>query len=273
LQTRTATSRKRSPAGLPDKHRLYEEAVQNPAAEIHFMNRIYSQFRGRMPRILREDFCGTAAVACRWVQEGKERFAYGIDLDIDTLRWGLKHNVAPLGEAASRVELHHGDVLQRYAFRADVTAALNFSYFIFKERASMLRYAKSVHHGLEKDGLFVLDLFGGPEAQILQEEHTNLGKFTYIWDQARFNPVTSEILCHIHFKLRDGRIMRRAFTYDWRLWTPREMTEILEEAGFGRTEVYWEGTDSKTKEGNGIYRRTKCGDDSAGWVAYVVGLK
>jgi SAM-dependent methyltransferase len=273
LQTEKVRGRKVSRVKPPDKHVLYEKSVQNPAAEVRFMTRVYKKIRGRMPRVLREDFCGTAAVACEWVREGKNRLAYGIDLDLPTLKSGMRRNVEPMGPLASRVKLIHGDVLQRYPFKADVAGALNFSYFIFKERATMLRYMKSVYQGLAKDGLFVLDLFGGPEAQVVQEELTRYGDFTYIWDQARYNPVTGEILCYIHFKLRDGRVMRRAFTYDWRLWSIPELNDILMEAGFKRAMTYWEGTDSTSKEGNGIFRCTRRGDDSASWVAYLVGVK
>lgn len=258
---------------IPDKHELYERAVQNPAAEVHFMSRVYKAYRGEAARVLREDFCGTGAVSCEWVRSVGDRTAYGIDLDASTLAWGFEHHVMPLGDAGRRVRLIEGDVRDRYPFKADVVVALNFSYFVFKERAEMLAYVKGVHRSLASRGIFVLDLFGGPEAQIVQEESTRYGDFTYVWDQADYNPVTGEILCYIHFKLRGGRVMRRAFTYDWRLWSMPEMGDILREAGFSRVDAYWEGTDRATGEGNGVFRRTRRGDDSRSWVAYLVGVK
>ncbi len=226
-----------SSAGIPNRYVLYEKSVQNSEAEVHFMNRVYKSLRDKPPRILREDFCGTAAVACDWVREGKDRYAYGIDLHGPTLEWGSRHHRDSLGEEAYRVELIQGNVMDRYPFKADVIAALNFSYFTFKQRSTMLEYIGKVYKGLAKDGILVLDLFGGPEAQIVQEESTRHGSFTYVWDQARYNPVTGEILCHIHFKLRKGRIMRKAFTYDWRLWSMPEMADILLEAGFPSSEA------------------------------------
>ena len=46
-----------------DKHVLYQKAVQEPVADVHFLRRAYKQTFDRKPTILREDFCGTAASA------------------------------------------------------------------------------------------------------------------------------------------------------------------------------------------------------------------
>ena len=70
--------------------------------------------------------------------------------------------------------------------------------------------------------------------------------------------------------MRDGTRLRRAFRYEWRLWTVPEIRELLAEAGFTHTEVYWEGTDLKTRKGNGVFRRTSRVESCPGWVAYIV---
>jgi len=256
-----------------DKHVLYKRSVQDAEAEVRFFNRVYRKLRGKIPLILREDFCGTAAVASEWVRSHEARRAYGIDLHLPTLRWGIDHHLKSLGKDASRVNLIHGNVLDRHPFKADVVAALNFSYFTFKERPLMLRYAKGVRQALAKDGIFVMDIFGGTDAMEVSEEETDHGDFIYVWDQASYNPVTGHIQCHIHFKMPGGRIMRRAFTYDWRLWTIPEMTDILLEAGFRDVQVYWEGTDKSSGDGNGVFRVTKRGDDSECYISYLVGVK
>ena len=50
-----------------------------------------------------------------------------------------------------------------------------------------------------------------------------------------------------------------------------EIRELMLEAGFKHTHVYWEGY-TKSGDGNGIFKRTETGDEeSDGWVAYVVG--
>ena len=66
--------------------------------------------------------------------------------------------------------------------------------------------------------------------------------------------------------------MRKAFRYDWRLWSLPELCELMQEAGFKETRVYWEGTDRKTNEGNGIFRRAEHAPDDPAWVAYIVAL-
>ncbi|HLU47973.1 MAG TPA: class I SAM-dependent methyltransferase, partial [Planctomycetota bacterium] len=70
----------------------------------------------------------------------------------------------------------------------------------------------------------------------------------------------------------DGTRMRRAFSYEWRLWHLPEALDLLREAGFPNPVVYWEGT-GKDGKGNGIYRPSKVGDDATAWVAYIVAAK
>ena len=77
----------------------------------------------------------------------------------------------------------------------------------------------------------------------------------------------------IHFEFRDGSRMRNAFVYDWRLWMLPEMQELMQRAGFRDVHVLWEGTERKTGQGNGVFRRVKRGGDEAAWIAYVVGKK
>jgi hypothetical protein len=81
------------------------------------------------------------------------------------------------------------------------------------------------------------------------------------------------VLNHIHFRFPDGSELRKAFTYDWRLWTLAEIQETLIEAGFVRPAVYWEGTVKKTGEGDGVFRRKTVGEACGGWIAYIVAEK
>ncbi len=257
----------------PDKHVLYEKSVQAPDADVSFIKRVFKKRRGRAPATLREDFCGTAALCCDWVRSCRNGKAFGIDLDKPTLEWSLAHNVADLGQLASRVRLIHGNVLDTHPMKTDVLAAFNFSYFTFKDRSTLLRYFRCAHDSLNSDGIFFLDIYGGPASITVQEEETDFDGFTYIWDQARYSPVTGETLCHIHFRLHEGKTMRRAFTYDWRLWTIPELRDVLEESGFKEVAVYWEGTDSRTGKGNGVFRPSLKGDDSESFIAYIAALR
>lgn len=259
-------------AKTADKHVLYQTSVQSPEAEVDFCTRIYQKEYGESPTRFREDFCGTALISCEWVRRRKANHAYGIDLDRPTLDWGRKHNIATLKpDAAERVHLIEDDVRSVTSPKMHVVGAFNFSYFIFKKRAALVAYFKAVRRSLAPKGVFVLDAYGGWEAQEEMEEKTTHKGFTYIWDQASYNPINDHTVCHIHFEFPDGSKLRKAFTYDWRLWTLGGVQDALIDAGFGSTKVCWEGTDADG-DGNGVYRECKKAENTPGWNAYVIAL-
>ena len=256
------------------KYELYQESVQNPEFEVEFIRETYTHHRKKKPLRMREDFCGTALICCEWARQVPDGKAVGIDLDAPTLKWAADHNLKKLNSDASRVTLLERDVMDATRVKADIIAALNFSYFIFKKRADLLRYFERAYQALLRDGMLVLDLYGGPEAQVEQEEITEQDSgFDYVWDQALYNPVTGETRCHIHFDFPNGKRMKRAFTYDWRLWTIPEVRDILADAGFKESFVYWEGTDEEDESGNGEFTQSEKGDDAQSWIAYIVALK
>jgi len=256
-----------------DVHELYEQAVQAVDVEVEFLQDAFRSLRGREAVSLREDFCGTASLSCEWVRTGQHRHATGVDIDASVLDWGRRHRVARLPEAArTRIKLLNDDVRRVANDAVDIAGAFNFSYFCFKTRDDMRGYFKRVHSALNADGLFFLDAFGGPEASDVQKEKTKLDGFTYVWDQAEFEPVTSRIVCHIHFKFPDGSRIKRAFTYDWRLWTLPELRELLIEAGFSKVRVYWEGDDGEGG-GNGEFKEHATGEPDLAWIAYLVAEK
>ncbi|MFH0945696.1 MAG: class I SAM-dependent methyltransferase [Planctomycetota bacterium] len=267
-----------------DRHHLYEASVQSVDADLDFAAKVYERHAGRPLRLLREDFCGTAALACSWVRRRRKNRAVGVDLDGRTLDWARQHNLAALGESASRVELIQGDVCRVLRPRADVTVGLNFSYWVFSTRQALLAYFEAAHAGLREDGLLVLDLFGGSEAAVQSEEErrippevcfdgTRLPSFSYCWDQAYFNPINGAFRCHIHFKLKDGTRLRKAFSYHWRFWSLPEIRDLLLEAGFKRVDAYTDDWDEDEGDSNGIYRRRKNFDNEGVWIGYAVGVK
>jgi SAM-dependent methyltransferase len=268
---------------VSDRHLLYSAAVQSVDSDLDFFQRIHKRKRKRPFRLLREDFCGTAALACAWVQRNRENRAWGVDLDRKTLEWGKKRYVGRLGAKAERLVLLRDNVLSAETPPVEIVAALNFSYCVFKTRQELRAYFEQVRSALLPGGMLFLDIFGGTEAVCEAVEKrkidpskafdgTPVPRFTYVWDQASYNPVDHQIVCHIHFKLRDGTKIRRAFTYDWRLWTIPELRELLGEAGFASSEVYVEGWDEETEDTDGIFRRRVRFENQAGWVAYVVGF-
>jgi hypothetical protein len=67
--------------------------------------------------------------------------------------------------------------------------------------------------------------------------------------------------------------MRRAFTYDWRLWQLAELRDALLDAGFAGVEAYWEGEDADG-QGTGLFHRVvRPVDNDPGWNAYLVATK
>lgn len=256
-----------------DIHELYEEAVQAVDGEIEYIVDTFKQLRGREPVSFREDFCGTASAACEWVRSDPRRVAVGVDIDEYTLEWGRVNRVGRLPEVdQARVKLLHGDVMSVETEQVDVVGAFNFSYYCFKKRDELRRYFSRVREALNDDGLFVLDVFGGTEAYAVQKEKTKYDDFTYVWDQAEFDPVTHRMLCHIHFKFPDGSKLKKAFSYEWRMWTMPEILELLDEAGYSRHRVYWEGED-EDGEPSGEFYETETGEADPAWVSYIVAEK
>lgn len=255
-----------------DKYKLYETSVQAVDAEIDFVDRTYKKIRGRRAVTLREDFCGTMNTSCEWIRRRRNNIAYGVDIDETVLAWGRKHHLARLSHTQrQRIHVIQDDVLVADTPAMDMVLAMNFSYWIFKTRQDMIAYFRQVYRCLAVDGIFFLDGFGGYEAFKEMTETTKLRGYSYIWDQHKYNPITGEGLFHIHFHFKDGSKIRKAFTYDWRVWTLPELTEMLTEAGF-RPAVYWEGT-ARNGEGNGVFTRTTRGEADASWIVYIVGEK
>ena len=260
-------------ADMADIHELYEESVQNVENEVEFISTTFQEIRGRKALVFREDFCGTASAACEWVRQGPEYQAIGVDIDASVLEWGRANRVGklPVGDQA-RVSLIESDVLTVETPQVDVLAAFNFSYWIFDERSVMLDYMRKARAALKDDGVLFLDMFGGPESFEETKEKTKHDGFNYIWHQAEFHPVTNYMRCHIHFSFPDGSKLKKAFTYEWRLYTAPELKDMLLEAGFDKVTVYWEGED-EDGEGNGEFTPDDRGEADLAWIAYVVAEK
>ncbi|MEI7974280.1 MAG: class I SAM-dependent methyltransferase, partial [Bdellovibrio sp.] len=99
-----------------DKYSLYIQAVQSPETDIDFLIKTFYQLKSRRARSLREDFCGTFALAHEWVQRSKEHWALALDLDPEALNWGKRNFYEPM-EASQKKRLH--------VFQQDVRSALS----------------------------------------------------------------------------------------------------------------------------------------------------
>lgn len=250
-----------------DKHDYYARAAQNPAADVRFYRELAREFTGRAPKVLREDFCGTFRVACAWAALGPGHVAYGRELDAEAIRYGRERVLSALApEQRARVRIARRDAGAPGGPACDLVLALNFSYFALRDRAELKRYFVNARKSLRPGGLLAVDAFGGPGAQKPNRERVDHGDFVYTWQQYDFDPVSHRARCAMHFKPRGRRAVRDAFVYDWRLWTVAETRDAMTEAGFRRTEVFWQ-------DDNGRYARDPRGGRERVWVALLVAQK
>ncbi len=272
--------KKKSPptqAESADRHHLYELSVQCSVAEIDFVDATYKKLRGKRAVLLREDFCGTANVCCEWVRRRRQNRAIGVDLDPQVLEWGEKHQLGALKPSqAKRIELLQKNVLSVSTEAPDVISAMNFSYWLFKERKQLKQYFRRVRSQLAEGGIFFMDAYGGYDSfRDIEEEREIVDgdtSFTYIWEQEKYDPISGGLICHIHFDFADGSRLERAFSYDWRLWTLPEIHELLNEVGFSRITFYWQGFDEEG-EADGVFKPVLEGEADAGWICYITAEK
>jgi SAM-dependent methyltransferase len=264
------TSRPRSPP--PDRHVLYERAVQNAPFELDHLERLLRRV-GRPARRLREDFSGTALLSAEWVARGPEREALAVDRDPEVHAWARTHRLPRLGDAAVRLRLARADVRDPNVLPDgdgfDAVLALNFSWQVFREPRALGAYLAAARDALAPGGLLVLDAFGGWDAQRPLSERRRIRGGVYVWEQESFDPITSRIRCAIHFEVRGGRRLTRAFTYDWRLWTLPEVTALMRGIGLEDVTVLWDVARGRATR----YAPRRTAENQAGWLAYVVGRR
>lgn len=257
---------------------LYETAVQDPEGHVAIYDRIFSEVRRREPVSLREDFCGTFLLAKTWVERDATRVAIGLDLDGAPLRDGRRRHWRNLAPAARRrLRVIKRDVRSVTSPKVDVVGAGNFSFWVFKSWDDLVRYFVCVRRSLNRNGVFILETAGGPgmiESCRETASHKKNGRFwfRYIWRQRRFNPITHDLECTISFALRDGRVLKDVFVYDWRVWTLPEIERALYEAGFSSVKHFWEGQ-SRNGNGTAAYRFAQKGTNDHAWVSFVVGVR
>ncbi len=256
-----------------DKYYYYEKSVQNPSNEVEFFTEKYKEIRNKTAKTLREDFCGTAAISCEWVKQGKDYYSWGVDLDQEPIDYGMENHLQKLNDdAQKRVTYINGNVLDTNTPKVDICFAFNFSYFIFKKRSELITYFKAAYNSLEKDGVFFIDLFGGPDSQTEMTDVIEHKGFKYYWECQKFNPLTNECRFAIHFKRKGEKKRNDVFVYDWRMWFTSELRDILSEAGFKDIITYWEGEDGDGG-GDGEFYPTDTAENCEAWVTYIAAAK
>jgi hypothetical protein len=193
------------------------------------------------------------------------------------LDWGLDHQLKRLKSSQrKRIELIEENVLSVETEPMQIISAMNFSYWLFKERRDLKNYFQRVHSQLAEDGILFMDAYGGYDSykEIEEEREIEDGDttFTYTWEQEKYDPISGNLICHIHFEFEDGSRMKRAFSYDWRLWSLPEINELLKEVGFSKVTFYWQGFD-ENDEPDGVFLPVNKGEADAGWICYITAEK
>jgi hypothetical protein len=273
MSTNKRISRKRKKkkkmADSADRHELYEQSVQSTEFEYEFVDENFRRIRGRSAHSIREDFCGTAQMCCEWVRRGADNQATGVDLDPEVLQWGREHHVAGLkADQQTRIRLIQENVCTVQTDPVDIVLAMNFSWQILDTREQLKDYFTAVRDSLVDDGILFLDAFGGYDAFREIKEKTKHKNFTYVWEQASYNPIDGHMVCYIHFHFKDGSKLKKAFRYEWRLYTLPELREILLDAGFSNVTIYWQGWD-EDDEPDGIFKPATTADADPGWISMI----
>ena len=256
-----------------DKYDYYQKSVQAPENDVLFLRDTYKELKGRLPQSMCEDFCGTFSISCEWVKLGEEFKSISVDIDEEPISYGREHYFSKLSsDQQDRVQVLQRSVLDPELPQVDIVSAMNFSYFLFKKREDLKAYFANAYRRVQEGGIFLVDCFGGSQCQQSIEEETEHADdgFSYYWDQDSFNPVTNEAQFYIHFQKKGDKKQERVFFYDWRMWSIPEVREIMEEVGFKKTHVYWEGT-TDDGDGDGKFVRTEMGEECEAWIAYIVG--
>ncbi|MBT3984312.1 MAG: class I SAM-dependent methyltransferase [Bacteriovoracaceae bacterium] len=261
-----------------DKYALYLCSVQDPLSDVERISNIYTELTEKNPEKLREDFSGTFALCCCWVQDEKNNSAIAIDIDENALSYGKENYYTHLSDD----EKKRLNVLQQDSIstteKVDIIVAFNYSYCLFHQRSVLKQYFKHCLDSLDKDGILILDLFGGSDSEILETQvrqiHNNdqIQNFDFEFVRESFNPISRKSHYHINFKYEDGPSIEKAFSYHFRMWTIPELRELMEEVGFSKSVVFWEGI-GDDGFGNGEFHQSETEENTVNWNAFIVGAK
>ena len=254
-----------------DRWWLYERTVQDPRACAAFLRALH----GGDPRVLGEDFCGSAALSRAWVEAVEGGRAIAVDVDREAL--------ARAG-SDPRIEVVAGDVrraIDPARHRADVVFAGNFSAGELPTRADLVAWLGTARARLAPGGICAVDTYAGAAAWRTgaRERSRWLADGTrvrWLWEQRAADPATARVVDALHFRVeRAGEVvvdLPDAFVYRWRLWSPPELADALREAGFAAVEVAGElAPESAAGGGHGTAPREPRASEDELYVACVVG--
>jgi len=246
-----------------DRYDLFDLCVAEAERLMPFVYAVH----GRSPRVLREDFAGSASLARQWSSSVKGGRAIAVDRDAE-----------PLERAQATVQCVVSDVI-KCRERADVVAWTNFCVGELHTRQELLKHLRHARRCLLPGGALVMDIYGGSHAMErglhLRELRGPSGEFiTYTFEQRHTNAFTGRVVNALHFKVQPkgsprAKHFRDAFVYDWRLWSIPELADAVLEAGFPSSEVHDRAGVAMDHRGK-IRKTAAPAPDSDDWVAFVV---
>lgn len=248
--------------------------MTEPGRVVRFIEAVH---RGA-PRVLREDFSGTGALARAWAASSDLRSAIAVDSDAKPL--------ARLQDAV-RVQIvrARAEACRR---KADAVVATNFPLGYFHDRAALVRYLRGARASLSPGGVFVADMYGGADAftpMTLRRTRRGPGgeRVDYTWEQRDADALTGLVLNTLSFRVRPIRRAARAgpkstrvrafpdaFIYHWRLWSIPELRDAVRDAGFTTFDVYDELADAMDADGRAYVSPVGEGELDRNWVVYLV---
>ena len=131
---------------------------------------------------------------------------------------------------------------------------------------------------MNSQSIMIMDMMGGGDCYIegqVDKRTIKKGKkgFRYHWRQDSFNPINHDASFYISFHFKDGSKLKNAFEYHWRFWTIPEVREMLEEAGFSETSIYWDMEDEKEDEDDEDWQCLEEAESAPCWICYIVAKK
>lgn len=263
---------------INDKHALYLASVQDPLSDIERISIIYEELFSKKALKLREDFSAAFALSCCWVQSDKQRSAIAIDIDQPTIEYGRSNylvNMCP--DEQLRMDVRVANAIAQ-TDPVDIIATFNFSYCLIHERSELLSYFKKCYASLNQEGMLIIDNFGGSDSENLEIQETyvdnndSLPPFIFQFERKSFNPINRRAQYAIHFLYPDGPQLIDAFNYDFRMWSIPEIRDLMKEAGFSKSKVYWEAPEDAPITKNDYYASEE-EENTSSWNTYVVAIK
>ncbi|MGQ0628344.1 MAG: class I SAM-dependent methyltransferase [Phycisphaerales bacterium] len=221
-----------------DRFDLYERCVQSPADVVALILSAH----GGAPRVLGEDFSGSAAVSREWTASHADRSAVACDLDPAAIMLAARH---------PRVTAILGDVTtdpQVATSRVDAIFVGNFSVGYLHTRAALIGYLQRTRTRLSPGGVFVMDTYGGvdafrPGALERRFPIEDGREIRSTFERIRGDQATGMVHNALHFRVFKGAEVvaefTSAFIYHWRLWSVPELADALDETGFDPPTLHW----------------------------------